>query len=165
MKRVKHYHVKYNDKLAIRHLDIKCRIQALGMVFRSQVLPAISDVSKASDMLIFNGGKKDFTEADLVNYIHLLNNAIVTVHELVPSSDLCDVIERLKVDSVSHITGDPHDPHLDVPSDSALVKAGLILFPNGVTDTRVPSSQMQKDVLFRIAKYLDTVPKQYGGCI
>ena len=162
--RQKHYHVKFSPKLRNRHNEIKTRIQALGMVFKGSVASAITDVSHAASYFDFpEKPMVDFSESDLTSYIHVMNNVIGSVYEHVPTSDLRKLIETLKQDAVKHITGDPHDPHLDVPTEAAFAKARAVLFPGGDTDVRVTAKQMHTDVLFRMAKFLEGVPKQNGG--
>ena len=84
----KHYHVSFNQKLYNRHEEIKTRIQALGMVFKGSVAPAIQDITGASQLFRIDPAvQSDVTETELTGYIHAMNNIIATVYEFVPQSD------------------------------------------------------------------------------
>ena len=164
MKNKKHYHVKFSQKLLNRHNELKIRIQAIGMVFKDSVAETIEEMTKATGLFEFKN-EKDVFDIELTTYIHYINDVISSVNIYVPNSDLGKLLEALKKDAVKHITGFPHDPHLDAPTTHSIEKARSILFPNGEADTKVLSKQMHKDVLHRVAKYLETVPKQHGGTL
>ena len=159
----KHFHVSANREIYERHIQLKQRVAALGMVYPGMVGSTLKNLDKAAAIVHHD---IDVYEVDISHYKEWIGEVIMVANDLASSSDLGQKLTDLRYDTLIYITGDIHDPNTDFPGEEELDAATEILRPI----LKKPHIRIDKDgeellpvksVKIRLARELVKIPKEY----
>jgi hypothetical protein len=160
---VKHYHISANPELFNKHKRMQTFIAALGMIYPGKLDGAPEKLMLAAGVV---QNDQDIYLGEINNYSHIIDEVLIVVHELAPTSDLADSLESLRKETIEYIMGEAHDPQDDYPSEDALefvteCLEPLMRSPYLRKDSKGVEMITLESLRVRIARLMVKIPKEH----